>query len=180
MGTSTDSLKSSCRLLRTAGAGKAGCLALICTFIAHGSAMRLSAAETRVAAMTVIYPSPLLVLCDSPQNNHGRPSLAFLRAIPTVRDETVVISGEVGKSIIMARRAGEKWYLAAMNGDDAAQLPVSLSYLGKGQWELPHFADRLDGSDYPAVLESKQSVTAKSTLSLATAGGYAETIVKTK
>jgi alpha-glucosidase len=121
-------------------------------------------------------------LCDSPTNYLGQPGIEFLRAIPTVWDDTVVISGEVGKSIVMARRSGEKWYLAAMNGEDAAQLPVPLSFLGKGKWELQNFADKPDGSDYQAVVESKESVTAKSTvpLSLAPAGGYAGIISRIK
>jgi alpha-glucosidase len=138
--------------------------------------------RARQLAMAVIYPSPLLVLCDSPQNYRGQPGLEFLRGIPTVWDETMVISGAVGKSIVMARRSGEKWYLVAMNGDDAAQLPVSLSFLGKGQWELQHFADKSDGSDYQAVVESQENVTAKSalTLLLAPAGGYAGILRKLK
>ena len=138
--------------------------------------------RARQLAMTVIYPSPLLVLCDSPTNYLGQPGIEFLRAIPTVWDDTVVISGEVGKSIVMARRSGEKWYLAAMDGEDAAQLPAPLSFLGKGKWELQNFADKPDGSDYQAVVESKESVTAKSTvsLSLAPAGGYAGIISRIK
>jgi alpha-glucosidase len=136
--------------------------------------------RARQLAMTVIYPSPLLVLCDSPQHYRGQPGIEFLRGIPTVWDETVVISGEVGKSIVMARRSGDKWYLAAMNGDDAAQLPVSLSFLGKGKWTFQRYADKPDGSDYQAVVESKDDVTTKSTvtLSLAPAGGFAGIIQK--
>ncbi len=138
--------------------------------------------RARQLAMTVIYPSPLLVLCDSPQNYRGQPGIEFLRGIPTVWDETVVISGEVGKSIVMARRSADKWYLAAMNGDDAAQLPVSLSFLGKGKWTFQRYADKPDGSDYQAVVESKDDVTTKSTvtLSLAPAGGFAGIIRKIK
>lgn len=138
--------------------------------------------RTRQLALTVIYPSPLLVLCDSPKNYRGQPGIEFLRAIPTVWDETVVLEGEVGKSIVMARRSGQKWYLAAMNGDDAAQLPVSLSFLGKGNWQLRSFADKPDGSDYQAVIESREIVTAQShpMLSLAPAGGFAGILTRTK
>jgi len=121
-----------------------------------------------------------MVLCDSPKNYRGQPGIEFLRAIPTVWDETVVLQGEVGKSIVMARRSGQKWYLAAMNGDDAAQLPVSLKFLGKGKWQLQNFADKPDGSDYEAVVQAKEIVTSQSStvLSLAPAGGYAGIISK--
>jgi alpha-glucosidase len=136
--------------------------------------------RARQLAMTVLYPSPLLVMCDSPQNYRGQPGIEFLKAIPTVWDETVVISGEIGKSIVMARRSGNTWYLVALNGDDATQVKTPLSFLGKGKWELQNFADKADGSDYQAVVESKENVTAKSliSLSLAPAGGYAGIIRK--
>lgn len=129
-----------------------------------------------------MYPSPLLVLCDSPKNYRGQPGIEFLRSIPTVWDETVVLSGEVGKSIVIARRSGERWYLAAMNGDDAAQLQAPLKFLGKGKWAARSFADKADGSDYQAVVESTSEVTAESvlTLSLASDGGYAAIIGKAK
>jgi alpha-glucosidase len=138
--------------------------------------------RARQLAMTVIYPSPLLVLCDSPQNYRGQAGVEFLREIPTVWDDSVVIEGEVGKSIVVARRSGERWYLAAMNGDGAAQLQVPLKFLGRGKWALHGFADKPDGSDYQAVNEMKQEVNARSTLtlSLAAAGGYAGIINKVK
>ena len=45
---------------------------------------------------------------------------------------------------------------------------------------LTSFADKPDGSDYQAVVESKENVNAKTTvtLSLAPAGGYAGIISK--
>jgi hypothetical protein len=67
-----------------------------------------------------------------------------------------------------------------MNGDAATQIQTPLKFLGKGQWTLRGFADKPDGSDYQAVVESKQNVNAKSTidLSLAPAGGFAAIISK--
>ncbi|HOP97805.1 MAG TPA: glycoside hydrolase family 97 protein [Verrucomicrobiota bacterium] len=131
--------------------------------------------RARQLAMTVIYPSPLQVLCDSPQNYRGQAGLEFLRNLPTVWDESVVLSGEVGRSIVLARRSGDRWYVAAMNGDDAAQLEMPLKFLGRGRWTLRSFRDKPDGSDYAAVIEAEEDVNSKSTLSLslAPAGGFA-------
>jgi alpha-glucosidase len=64
--------------------------------------------RARQLAMTVVYPSPLTVLCDSPKNYRGQPGIEFLRNLPTVWDQTVVLSGEVGRSIVIARRSGER------------------------------------------------------------------------
>jgi len=131
--------------------------------------------RARQLAMTVIYFSPLLVLCDSPQNYRGQPGVDFLRNLPTVWEETVVLQGEVGQSTVMARRSGNHWYLAAMNGDDAAKLQAQLDFLGEGTWTLRSFADNTATDDYQAIVESNQTVDARTVLSLSlkAAGGFA-------
>ncbi len=58
-------------------------------------------------AMYVVYESPLQMLADSPSNYRREPeSLAFLAAVPTVWDETRVLSATVGEHILVARRTG--------------------------------------------------------------------------
>jgi alpha-glucosidase len=130
--------------------------------------------RARQLAMTIIYPSPLTVLCDSPKNYRGQPGVEFLRALPTVWDETVVLSGEVGKSVALARRSGNSWYLVAMNADLAATMDLPLQFLGPGKWSLRSFADNVDGK--PAeIVEASQMLAASTVLpvKLAGAGGFA-------
>ncbi|MFO1511823.1 MAG: glycoside hydrolase family 97 protein [Verrucomicrobiota bacterium] len=136
--------------------------------------------RARQLAMTVIYPSPLTVLCDSPANYRGQPGVAFLRALPTVWDETLVLNAEVGKSIVVARRSGERWYVAAMNGDSAASFNLPLNFLGAKKWTLHAFADDPKASDYQAVAESTSVVNAKTVLplSLAPDGGFVGIVCK--
>lgn len=137
--------------------------------------------RVRQLAMTVVYPSPLLVLCDSPKNYRGQTGMDFLRDMPTVWDESVIVSGEVAKSIVVARRAGHRWYLAAMNAEEATKLSVPLSFLGAGAWSLHGFADQPDGGDAQAVIESTHAVNSSSVvpLSLAPGGGFAGIISAT-
>lgn len=136
--------------------------------------------RARQLAMTVIYFSPLQVLCDSPRNYRGQPGLEFLRNLPTVWDETVVLEGQVAKSIVIARRSSDRWYLAAMNSDDAMQLQVPLKFLGKGKWILCSFADNTASTDYQAVVESTLKVDAQTVvpLSMIPGGGFAGIISK--
>lgn len=131
--------------------------------------------RARQLAMTVAYLSPLLVLCDSPANYRGQPGIEFFRGLPTVWDDTVVPAAEVGRSLVIARRAGNRWYLAAMNGDAAATLQVPLSFLGHGKWSLHSFADNPAGTNYEAIVESRQTVDRHATLpvTLLPAGGFA-------
>jgi alpha-glucosidase len=137
--------------------------------------------RARQLAMTVIYSSPLLVLCDSPANYRGQPGVEFFRNLPTVWDETVVLNAEVGKTIVIARRSGDRWFLAAMNAEAAAALNVPLNFLGRKQGVLHRFADDPKFSNYQTVLESTAGVNAQTvlTLILAPGGGFAGIINQT-
>jgi len=138
--------------------------------------------RSRQLAMTVIYPGPLTVMCDSPTNYRGQAGIEFLRGIPTVWDESRVLSAEVARSIVIARRSAERWYLVAMNGDNSVDLQASLKFLGKGKWTLRGFADRTDTVNPEALIESTRDVDANTVvpLSLAAGGGFAGIIGKAK
>ncbi len=131
--------------------------------------------RARQLAMTVIYPSPLLCLCDSPKSYINQSGVEFFRNLPTVWDETLVPSAEIAHHIVVARQSGSNWYLAAMNEDEELTINVSLKFLGDGNWKVHCFADSIDGSNPREIVESDQEVTAVSSLSLhlSPAGGFA-------
>jgi alpha-glucosidase len=136
--------------------------------------------RARQLAMTVVYFSPLLVLCDSPANYRGQPGIEFFRGLPTVWDESVVLSAELDKHVVIARRSGERWYVAAMNGGDATTLDVPLDFLGtkRGNWSLREFADGADPAAPETVVEKTRPLGNARTLSLhfQPDGGYAAVI----
>ena len=73
-------------------------------------------------AMYVVFESPLQMLADSPSNYRKEPeSLAFLSAVPTVWDETRVLSAAIGEHILVARRSGSDWYVGRADQLDAAR-----------------------------------------------------------
>ena len=136
--------------------------------------------RARQLAMPVVYESPLTVFCDSPANYRGQPGIEFYRGLPTVWDETVVPSAEVARHIVIARRSGNRWWLAAMNGDAPLELRVPLAFLGPGQWTLRSFADTADSAEKPTIVaETTRHVSATDTLDLhlAPAGGFAGVLV---
>ena len=137
--------------------------------------------RARQLAMTVVYRSPLLVLCDSPANYRGQPGVEFFRGLPTVWDESVVLSAEIDKHLVIARRSGERWYVAAMNGDAALTLDVPLDFLGpkRREWRLREFADGADPAAPEAVVETTRALGKARTLTLrlqSGGGGYAAVI----
>jgi alpha-glucosidase len=139
--------------------------------------------RARQLAMPVIYQSPLTVFCDSPANYRGAAGIQFYRGLPTVWDDTVVPSAEPAQHIVIARRSGDRWWLAAMNGNNALKLRIPLDFLAPGPWTLRSFADAPDAATNPKmVVEKLQSVASGETieLELAPAGGYAAVFTRTE
>jgi hypothetical protein len=48
-------------------------------------------------------------------------ALNYLRGVPTVWDETRLLDGYPGQFVVLARRKGERWYVAALNGQQEAR-----------------------------------------------------------
>ena len=139
--------------------------------------------RARQLALPVIYFSPLTVFCDSPRNYRGAAGVEFYRGLPTVWDETVVLDAAICGHIVLARRAGERWWLAGMNGGDARNVSVPLSFLGKGKWKLRSFADQPESAAEPQRVTEQLSVVDAATkleLRFAPAGGYVATLERTK
>ncbi len=115
-------------------------------------------------AMYVVYDSPLMMVSDSPVTYAASPAgLDFISAVPTSWDETRVLSGQIGQSIVMARRKGADWYVGAMTNETGRSVKVPLAFLGRGAFQ----ADiRQDGREPTALVASAKRVTARDTLSL--------------
>ena len=69
-------------------------------------------------ALTVLFESGLQHLADRPESYLSQPQEVkdFLSALPSTWDETRLIAGYPGEYVAMARRHGDTWYLAAING----------------------------------------------------------------
>ena len=71
-------------------------------------------------ALTVLFESGLQHLADKPESYLAQPQEVqdFLSHLPTVWDETRFVSGYPGESAVLARRSGDTWYIAGINGTD--------------------------------------------------------------
>jgi hypothetical protein len=95
-------------------------------------------------ALTALYESGLQHLADRPESFLAQPREVqdYLSRLPAAWDETRYVSGYPGESAVMARRSGDTWYVAGINGqDDPQTLPVSLSFLGDGPFSATVFED---------------------------------------
>ncbi len=106
-------------------------------------------------ASAAILTSPLLVFAAHPQSILDNPAVEVIRSIPSVWDETVVLPiSEIGEIAAFARRAGDRWFLAVMNGPEARTVRVPLAFLTADQTGALLVRDRMDD---PAAVEIEES-----------------------
>jgi alpha-glucosidase len=133
-------------------------------------------------AMYVVFESPLQMLADSPSNYRREPeSLAFLSRVPTVWDETRVLSAAVGEHILIARRSGTDWYVGGMTNWTARDLDLDLSFLGTGAYDAEIFSDgpNADRAAVDYVRTQKSAMSAdRMPIHLAPGGGFAARFVR--
>ena len=74
-------------------------------------------------ALSVLFLSGIQHFVEIPSGmNNASPSVKdFLRQLPVTWDETKFISGYPGKDIAVARRSGNKWYVAGINGENVSK-----------------------------------------------------------
>ena len=85
-------------------------------------------------AVPVLLESGIMHHSDTPGRTLGLPGFAveFLREIPVVWEETRYLDGYPGTFVVVARRSGDRWYIAGVNGENEARdIIVDLSRTGK-------------------------------------------------
>ena len=103
-------------------------------------------------ALTVLFESGLQHLADKPDSYLAQPSEVqdFFRHLPSVWDETRLLSGYPGDHAVIARRSGKTWYVAGINGTDTASksIPVPLHALLSPDSRITAFCDS-DNKEQP-------------------------------
>lgn len=85
-------------------------------------------------ATAVLFQNPIQNFALAPNNLTDAPQvcLDFMKEVPTTWDEVRFIDGYPGKYVVLARRHGNKWYVAAINAEkEPLKLNVDLSFLGE-------------------------------------------------
>jgi alpha-glucosidase len=99
----------------------------------------------RQLAAYVVFESPLSMLCDSPSNYaKEKECTGFISSVPTVWDNTLVMDGQVGAYIAIARQKGNDWYIGALTNWEARTLDLDLSFLGTGDYVAEVFRDGIN------------------------------------
>jgi len=122
------------------------------------------------------------MLADTPSNYlKEHESTEFISKVPTVWDETIIISAKLSDHIITARKSGEDWFIGVMGNSKKRDFTIDLSFLGKGDYLMESFADGINADKYASDYQKRtRKVTAntKVNVQLAPSGGWIARIQK--
>ena len=124
-------------------------------------------------ALTVLFESGLQHLADRPESFLAQPQEVqdFLGQLPSVWDETRLLSGYPGEYVVMARRSGSIWYIAGINGsDDNKDIPLNI----KGLTSNTQYQTFFDSGDSAKPWNIRMLQTSKmpSTITCQPRGGF--------
>ena len=134
-------------------------------------------------AAYVVHDSPLTMLADNPTiYKREQECTDFIISIPNKGiEETRVLQGKVGESIIMARRAGTSWYIGGMTDWTAREITLDFDFLDNGNYEVILFKDGINADKQAEDYKQEQftiTPASKKKIRMASGGGFAMTITK--
>ena len=113
-------------------------------------------------ATAVLFQSPVQHFALAPNNLTDAPAWAidFMKEVPTTWDEVRFIDGYPGKYVILARRHGDKWYIAGVNAQkETLKLKINLPMFSNGEKVRLYGDDKaLQGSVKQIEIGKKQEL----------------------
>ena len=81
-------------------------------------------------ALYITLDSPLSMLADTPTNYESEQvTTSFIASLPRRYDEKVVMTGVMGKYIVVARRSGQDWYVGGLTNWESRDIDMDWSFL---------------------------------------------------
>ena len=138
----------------------------------HFGERRKNTTWTNQIASAVILSAPVLTYAASPQHLLANPGVDIIKSIPSVWDETVVLQpSAIGELAVFARRKGNTWFLAVMNGTQPKSIKIPLTYL-KASAKCTSINDDPDNTGALKTGSSAAKPTDILSLNLGIGGGY--------
>ena len=124
-------------------------------------------------ASAAILSAPLLTYAANPATILSNPAADIIKNIPAVWDETIVLPGSaIGELAAYARRKGNNWFIAVMNGVQPAHIKIPLTFLKQTNYKAMIVKD--DATNAASVITEHATYTSKDAieLSLTSGGGF--------
>ncbi len=112
-------------------------------------------------ATAVLFQSAVQHFALAPNNLTDAPAWAidFMKDVPTTWDDVKFIDGYPGKYAIIARRAGDHWFIVGVNAqDEPVKKNIDLSLYGKGA-ELLVYSDDAQLNGSVQTVKAKKQIT---------------------
>ena len=123
-------------------------------------------------AQAIVYLSPVTHFTDQYKFYLESPMFDLFQKIPTVWDETKVLScTSMGEVVAYARRKGDTWWIGVMNGATEREIKIPLDFLKKATSATLIYDDKLINTSIDRK-EQSVSPTDVLTIKLAPGGGF--------
>ncbi|HPG40817.1 MAG TPA: glycoside hydrolase family 97 protein [bacterium] len=134
----------------------------------------------QLALYVVIY-SPIQMACDLPENYEGQPAFQFIRDVGVDWEQTVVLNGEVGDFVTIAReeRGTGNWFIGSVTDENKRDIEVIFNFLPAGvnyQAKIYQDGPRAHYRDNPRDIKIEEMIVTNETVkifTLAPGGGLA-------
>jgi alpha-glucosidase len=116
-------------------------------------------------ALAVIFESGWMVMADRPKAYLNSPAKEIMKKLESTWDETRFIDGYPGDYVCLARRKGDKWFIAAINSGKERTVDIPLSFIGEGKYSIKIYEDK-PGEEMTNLRIRNETVTSGTTLSV--------------
>jgi len=139
----------------------------------------------QLALYVVIY-SPIQMAADLPESYEGQPAFQFIRDVGVDWEQSIVLNGEVGDFVTIAREEREtgNWFVGAITDEESRELTISFEFLdSNAEYEVIIYKDGEDAhwDDNPTSINIEKieiDFTSSLTIQLAEGGGFAISLLK--
>lgn len=139
----------------------------------------------QLALYVVIY-SPIQMACDLIEHYEGQPAFQFIRDVGVDWEQSLVLNGEVGDFVTIARqeKGTGNWFVGSITDENARTITIDFSFLDSGQsYDVTVYRDG-EGAHWDlhptsiAIEKMEIDATTQKTFELAPGGGLAISLLK--
>ncbi len=134
----------------------------------------------QIANWVIIY-SPLQMAADQIENYEGHEAFQFFRDFDADCDWSEALAGEIGEYIIVARRAGEKYFVGAGTNSEQRTIELPLTFLKKGvKYKATIYSDVAGSPDKVDIIKKTVKSGDSLQIEMAATGGQAISFIPKK
>ena len=104
---------------------------------------RVSSTLAKQLALYIVIYSPLQMASDFIENYMDVPAFNFIKDVPVNWDTTVVLNGEIGEFVTIARQEknSKDWYIGSITNEDERVFYINLDFLNDGKFKVTIYSD---------------------------------------